>query len=118
MGREKGGVMSVELSEGWWLTTHGGVELLRWSNDAEMHVTDDGLGWFAASGQGMGNRIGTTLARKLEMPQWHMRFEGQAFRVCVHLPDAAGLTHDMREAWAQEVLRHGMEFYRQEQERC
>ena len=60
--------MSLELSAGWWLTTHGGVELLRWSNEAEMHVTDDGLGWFAASGQGMGNRIGTTLARKLEMP--------------------------------------------------
>ena len=110
--------MSVELSEGWWLTTHGGVELLRWSNESEMHVTDDGLGWFAASGQGMGNRIGTTLQRKLETPHCYMWCEGQGFNVGVHLPEAAGLTYDMCEAWAQEVLRHGMALYRQEQEQC
>ena len=40
------------------------------------------------------------------------------FIIGVHLPEAAGLTHDMREAWAQEVLRHGMALYRQEQEQC
>ena len=110
--------MSIELSEGWWLTTHGGVELLRWSNDAEMHVTDDGLGWFASSGQGHGNRIGTTLQRKLETPHWHIWCEGQWFNVSVHLPEAANLTHAMREAWAQEVLRAGLQMYRQEQEQC
>ena len=110
--------MSVELSEGWWLTTHGGVELLRWSNESEMHVTDDGLGWFASSGQGMGNRIGTTLARKLETPSCFVRCDKDRFIIGVHLPEAAGLTHDMREAWAQEVLRHGMALYRQEQEHC
>ena len=110
--------MSLELSEGWWLTTHGGVELLRWSNDSEMYLTDDGLGWFAASGQGHGNRIGTTLQRKLETPHCYMWREGQGFNVGVHLPETEGLTHDMREAWAMEVLRHGMELYRQEQEQC
>ena len=110
--------MSLELSAGWWLTTHGGVELLRWSNEAEMHVTDDGLGWFAASGQGMGNRIGTTLARKLEMPACIVEGTARGYTVVVHLPDAKSLTHDMREAWAMEVLRAGMELYRQEQEQC
>ena len=110
--------MSVELSEGWWLTTHGGVELLRWSNESEMHVTDDGLGWFAASGQGMGNRIGTTLQRKLETPTCIVECDKGKFNVFVHLPETAGLTLGVREAWATEVLRHGMELYRQEQEQC
>ena len=108
--------MSIELSEGWWLTTHGGVELLRWSNDAELWVTDDGLGWFAASGQGHGNRIGTTLAQKLEMPECFVQDTEAGYVIIVRLPDAKRLTHDMREAWAQEVLRAGMELYRQEQE--
>jgi hypothetical protein len=110
--------MSIELSAGWWLTTHGGVELLRWSNDAEMYVTDDGLGWFAASGQGLGNRIGTTLAHKMEMPACIVEGTATGYTIVVSLPDAKRLTHDMREAWAQEVLRAGLQLYRQEQEQC
>lgn len=110
--------MSIELAAGWWLTTHGGVELLRWSNDAELWVTDDGLGWFAASGQGFGNRIGTTLAQKLEMPVCLVQDTKTGYVIIVHLPDAQSLTHDMREAWAAEVLRYGMGLYRQEQEQC
>ena len=108
--------MSVELSAGWWLTTHGGVELLRWSNDAELWVTDDGLGWFGASGQGFGNRIGTTLAQKLTNPQCIVQGTEAGYVIIVRLPDAKRLTHDMREAWAQEVLRAGLQMYRQEQE--
>lgn len=110
--------MSVELSEGWWLTTHGGVELLRWSNEAEGYVTDDRLGGFSSSGRGLGNRLGTTLARRLEMPACIVEGTARGYTVIVHLPDAKSLTHDMREAWATEVLRHGMELYRQEQEQC
>ena len=110
--------MSIELSAGWWLTTHGGVELLRWSNDAELWVTDDGLGWFGASGQGFGNRIGTTLAQKLEMPACIVQGTEAGYVIIVRLPDAKRLTHDMREAWAQEVLRAGLQMYRQEQEQC
>ena len=110
--------MSIELSAGWWLTTHGGVELLRWSNDAEMYVTDDDLGWFAASGQGLGNRIGATLAHKLEMPACIVEGTATGYAIVVSLPDAKRLTHDMREAWAQEVLRAGLQLYRQEQEQC
>ena len=108
--------MSIELSAGWWLTTHGGVELLRWSNDAELWVTDDGLGWFGASGQGMGNRIGTTLQRKLEKPACIVQGTEAGYVITVKLPDAKRLTHDMREAWAMEVLRAGLQMYRQEQE--
>ena len=110
--------MSAELSAGWWLTTHGGVELLRWSNDAELWVTDDGLGWFGASGQGHGNRIGTTLAQKMEMPECFVQGTKTGHVIIMHLPDAKRLTHDMREAWAQEVLRAGLGLYRQEQEQC
>ena len=110
--------MNLELSAGWWLTTHGGVELLRWSNDAELWVTDDGLGWFGASGQGHGNRIGTTLAQKLEMPACIVQGTEEDYVIIIKLPDAKQLTHAMREAWAMEVLRHGMELYRQEQEQC
>ena len=110
--------MSIELSEGWWLTTHGGVELLRWSNDAEVYVTDDGLGWFASSGQGLGNRIGTTLAQKLESPVCIVQDTEAGYIIIMKLPDAKRLTHDMREAWAQEVLQAGLQLYRQEQEQC
>ena len=110
--------MSIELSEGWWLTTHGGVELLRWSNEAEGYVTDDRLGGFSSSGRGLGNRLGTTLARRLERPTCIVECDKGKFNAFVHLPDAAGLTHGMREAWAMEVLRNGMELYRQEQEQC
>ena len=84
--------MSVELSAGWWLTTHGGVELLRWSNDAELWVTDDGLGWFASSGQGAGNRIGTTLAQKLEKPECFVQGTEAGYVIIVRLPDAKRLT--------------------------
>ena len=108
--------MSVELSAGWWLTTHGGVELLRWSNDAELWVTDDGLGWFGASGQGFGNRIGTTLLRKLDKPACIVEGTKTGYVIIMHLPDAQSLTHDMREAWAAELLRAGLQMYRQEQE--
>ena len=108
--------MSIELSAGWWLTTHGGVELLRWSNDAELWVTDDGLGWFGASGQGFGNRIGTTLAQKLELPTCIVQGTEADYVIIIKLPDAKQLTHAMREAWAMEVLRAGMGLYRQEQE--
>ena len=108
--------MSIELSAGWWLTTHGGVELLRWSNDAELWVTDDGLGWFGASGQGFGNRIGTTLARTLDTPVCIVQGTTTGYVIIMHLPDAQSLTHDMREAWAAELLQAGMGLYRQEQE--
>ena len=118
VGRSKGERMSIELSAGWWLTTHGGVELLRWSNDSEMYIADDGLGWFASSGQGLGNRIGTTLASKLEMPACIVQGTATGYTIVVSLPDAKRLTHDMREAWAQEVLRTGLQMYRQEQEQC
>ena len=110
--------MSIELSEGWWLTAHGGVEFLRWNNDAELWGTDDGLGWFASSGQGHGNRIGTTLAQKLEMPECFVQGTTTGYVIIMHLPDAQSLTHDMREAWAAELLRAGMGLYRQEQEQC
>ena len=110
--------MNIELSAGWWLTTHGGVELLRYSNESEMYVTDDGLGWFAASGQGHGNRIGTTLAQKLELPTCIVQGTEAGYVIIVRLPYAKRLTHDMREAWAQEVLRAGLQMYRQEQEQC
>ena len=110
--------MSIELSAGWWLTPPGGVELLRWSNEAEMWVTDDGLGWFGSSGQGFGDRIGTKLLRKLAMPACIVEGTKTGHVIVVHLPDAQGLTHDMREAWAAEVLRYGMRLYRQEQEQC
>ncbi len=110
--------MSIELSEGWWLTTHGGVELLRWSNHHELFVTDDGVGWFSSSGQGHGNRIGTKLERKLETPKAIVQDTDAGYLIVVSLPDAKRLTHAMRQAWAVEVVQHAMEIHFQEQQQC